>query len=731
MLDLPSVLAEVRRCEGAIRLPPETPTDVPPWADEDKYDAAGLPKTPRPTRRWKVRLNPRAPPVQRKQSLPPSSPTANLSKAEYRQLSTNREQPEFRLLRLLPGNELDPIKCELFHAKIDGNYDYDALSYCWGPPTIRSTVLCDGIPVSVTANLAAALSSFRLGDTQRVLWVDAICINQEDLHEKEHQVPLMGWIYRNASTVRIWLGNDPPDRPLAKALAILKSLNQLCAKFGWDLNFPYMIRHRLLGEYGLPDVADDAWRCIKQLVETPWFSRTWIIQEVVLARQAYLHSSDASLPWLEFSVGILALSPVFLSFRPDILPSVSSYAQTVQLILSYHKAGASSTNLNLLALLENHRVAQASDARDKVYAFLGLYEELTGQYCHGIVANYHCTPREAYIAAARNIIAQTRNLDILGVPRQPLDRRMSELPSWVPDWSAYDLASSLSYRTIDSVYLFHFDAASVSTTSAHAVFKGNTLELSGFCFDEVTKVGDLADIFLKEGCEPDSPKVSTPASAVQTASLFMNWLSISDSLVSGRKYPNGEDVFDAFIRTIFLDHFHGDYTMQQAAETYRRVYIPSCSLQGPWFGRDRMSSRTRYIHFQLSAAINLLGPSGLKSLANAAKRIESWVPIYAFHNMYRRQTTPKQAVTFRPDVFVDARTRTLCRRIFVTKSGYIGLGPRSSQEGDRVFLIRGCRTPLMLRPCGQEWELLGDSYVHGIMQGESFDENKCEPLTIA
>ena len=66
-----------------------------------------------------------------------------------------------------------------------------------------------------------------------------------------------------------------------------------------------------------------------------------------------------------------------------------------------------------------------------------------------------------------------------------------------------------------------------------------------------------------------------------------------------------------------------------------------------------------------------------------------------------------------------------------THNGYIGLAPHLAQNGDVIALAKGARTPLVLRsrPNGN-WELVGDIYVHGIMQGEAFEEDKCEEIII-
>ena len=80
---------------------------------------------------------------------------------------------------------------------------YEALSYTWGDPKITKPVICSGKKIEITANLHSALYHLRYPDRQRILWVDALCINQEDDNDKETQVQRMGRIYSKAQRVLI------------------------------------------------------------------------------------------------------------------------------------------------------------------------------------------------------------------------------------------------------------------------------------------------------------------------------------------------------------------------------------------------------------------------------------------------------------------------------------------------------------------------------------------------
>ncbi|CAI0651342.1 unnamed protein product [Colletotrichum noveboracense] len=117
-------------------------------------------------------------------------------------------KPSIRLLRLLKGHA-SPICCELFEVQIDErccDIPYEALSYVWGSSHLTHQIEVNGKELQVTVNLYIALYHLRLLDADRVLWVDAVCIDQNNHKERDHQVQQMGDIYRQARQVVVWLG---------------------------------------------------------------------------------------------------------------------------------------------------------------------------------------------------------------------------------------------------------------------------------------------------------------------------------------------------------------------------------------------------------------------------------------------------------------------------------------------------------------------------------------------
>jgi len=138
---------------------------------------------------------------------------------KYQRLSDPTGQ--IRLIRLLPGEKEQEIQCRIGSAKISSDSPFEAISYCWGDPNDTVAITCNDATLAITKSLHSALQHFRLPDKSRVLWTDAICINQSDDIEKGHQVGLMREIYGQAKCVLIWLGPEENGSHLAMNLVQL------------------------------------------------------------------------------------------------------------------------------------------------------------------------------------------------------------------------------------------------------------------------------------------------------------------------------------------------------------------------------------------------------------------------------------------------------------------------------------------------------------------------------
>ncbi|KOC10312.1 hypothetical protein AFLA70_171g002391 [Aspergillus flavus AF70] len=265
-----------------------------------------------------------------------------------------------RMVRLLPDKETNAeIKCELFTYDLTGaeggKHLYEALSYVWsgdeeGSAEKHKEIILHGHTVPITANLHAALVNLRDHQLERVLWVDAICINQDDMDEKNQQIPLMRTIYAQADRVIIWLGEAFKDGD--KALEIIRTLAEKKFMSGNDS------ATKLLESSSEP--------CLK-LLRRKWFRRIWVLQEAGVARSIEIMCGSVQINGYTFCEGLGQL---------EIPSSLGHIHPVVYLIRGAHFRPRNAPKLRgslcIGELIEMYRYHMASTSHDKVYALLGL-----------------------------------------------------------------------------------------------------------------------------------------------------------------------------------------------------------------------------------------------------------------------------------------------------------------------------------------------------------------------
>ncbi|KAF2821508.1 hypothetical protein CC86DRAFT_105448 [Ophiobolus disseminans] len=184
-----------------------------------------------------------------------------------------------RTLSLHPGTETEVVHCKLSEVSINESAgSYDVFSYCWGPPSQPKKILfLDNRPIVVSDTLFTLLRHYRNATTAGTHWIDGLCMRQDDNEEKNEQIPLMSSIYSQGRRVNIWLGADEDDSGYV--------LDQVSGA-----QIEEMTRHRFL-------------RGLDRLLQRPWFGRSWIIQELVLAppNALVLRSGQRSCSWEVFS----------------------------------------------------------------------------------------------------------------------------------------------------------------------------------------------------------------------------------------------------------------------------------------------------------------------------------------------------------------------------------------------------------------------------------------------
>jgi hypothetical protein len=187
-----------------------------------------------------------------------------------------------RFLRLLPGSHEAEIDCDLFPVDFHQLFpvyskygEYEALSYVWGDKSVRKNIIVNGRSLGITTNLHAALLRLRYRSTSRLLWIDAICINQTDIEERAAQVERMATIYALAECVLVWLG--PEQNRSNHAFNLIRKAAQTRGTGGEVLESSAIGNFSDLQMVGTskPGIFSDA-GALHRLLSRAWFSRIWV-----------------------------------------------------------------------------------------------------------------------------------------------------------------------------------------------------------------------------------------------------------------------------------------------------------------------------------------------------------------------------------------------------------------------------------------------------------------------
>jgi hypothetical protein len=289
------------------------------------------------------------------------------------------EDEKTRLMILEPGELDDELECHLKHIRSLQDHEYEALSYVWGETSTKHVIQCSGTKIQITANLEGALRQLRYANRPRVLWVDAICINQDDKAERSRQVRIMQEIYANATQVVVWLGRsaDGDARAFASLQKLKSQLNGqdnswFLIRLGWYRDRSGRVfsggAHRSM-------LTDIEYEHLITLLRREWFRRTWIIQEVASSQSETVHCGDQSMPWEIFA-------DVYMRMGDHVLP-VSQLGeeeahQSLENITAIERARRSHSgplSMSLFHILVATSFSECKDQRDKIFAVVGLAKD--------------------------------------------------------------------------------------------------------------------------------------------------------------------------------------------------------------------------------------------------------------------------------------------------------------------------------------------------------------------
>jgi hypothetical protein len=303
---------------------------------------------------------------------------ANSSKTQAHVYDELPDGKYIRLLTLQPGAKSDKIVCTLATVFLPDAPQYEALSYVWGDETHKKRIECSGKRLDITRSLHEALLHLRIKDQRRVLWIDAICINQEDSFERSKQVLLMRQIYAGARRVLVWLGPESPDDLEAFNVMHWPHSQTPGANIS-DEYFRDEISSRAM-QFLASMWADDAehppWDDFGHLFMRPWFERIWVIQEVASSRTAIVLCGQKSIPWEVLA----AAANRFLTYGLEVRIAHALRPQVREALSNVLAINVQKDRMSHYRTIPDESSSQAQNyqpaaSRDKVYTFLAASVE--------------------------------------------------------------------------------------------------------------------------------------------------------------------------------------------------------------------------------------------------------------------------------------------------------------------------------------------------------------------
>lgn len=596
------------------------------------------------------------------------------------------DSQDMRVLEIFPGKKDDGIFCKLHVCSVGFEYPtrpfehsksiivtphtrhavshtsgqpvwYTALSYVWGDPAFVKPMICNGKLFKTTKNLDIALRYLRRTDVAILLWIDQICINQDDLKEKTQQVILMSKIYQRAWSTLVWLGKEADNS--SGALETILTI-------GEKLQYYYEERAPDVEDFerlALPALDSSKWSELNEFLSRPWFQRVWVIQEVVLSSSIQFMCGENYISWSDLCLFCTCMIKHDLiqylnsnsAAREKSFQSGCERIDEIMRMKSY--MDSFSAKAPLLPTLVQGRGAQATDSRDKVFAVMGMSSIIINpDYSKGLF--------DVYAEAAQSIVSDDL-MDMLCCVDHV--HPVVDHPSWIPDWSDSRHTISLGYLgKTRGVY----DAAKDSKPHSKLKTNSKSLAIVGMSFDTVSCISVSVDLYLK-----DLPDCKSPTSEFVTRSMHL-------AMKHCQPYPSKSGLFDAFWQTLVVGK--DESGIMKAPSDFAAIFallIDSTTGSSPSMP-DQPTSKRKL------------------TLENLKFRRPS--------RTYRQMQVAFEAAVTR-------------RAFGTTSKQYMGLFPRGTKVGDEICIFSGGCVPFVVRPqaASKSYQLVGECYVHGIMNGEA------------
>lgn len=616
----------------------------------------------------------------------------------------------------------DDIECHLAETRLsdlnDGDEGYTALSYVWGDLKYTHEIWLGDQRLLVSANLDAALRHLRRRESPIRLWVDAVCINQGDIDEKNHQVQQMRSIFSAASETIIWLGEGGGNTSVA-------AWNYLERHSTWALNdrqqrdytLPAKLEEDLLSFRGeFRDVEVD-------VLSRPWFQRLWVFQEAVLSRTLSVQCGYRRIAWDDFSKTVLqserhqdrygfstwddgkkgivrdisrARSEYLQKHAPEESPPSRQFPKS---------CGTPLRMLNILRLLHRGRYLEASDTRDKIFGFMGIAEGIDTNDPRFRV-DYRLDTRSLYVQFARNMIESTDSLDILSYVSfsTPAKHTPSiEMPSWAPCW---DYHSRFVGRGVHRSNWTVLDTLP-SESDEESKFRRNRIAESNITWSDLQ-------------CESASMEVSGRVVGQIRALTAPIRLNRNDQMLFHHLVDASDEEYKRFKLMMALWARRLTSTNHGFDAKADIDFVNRARADGiPWEELDRANEDSSSPPEGFGGSRDL---RGLRLHLKQATLHDANLPVQG--HLYRRgqvaanwsganidRDIPSSMMSVTDEEsLVDDRKLAVCVREPAPGSddpgqeeGHLALVPGGAEEGDTVIQISGARVPFVVRKRANDW----------------------------
>ena len=491
-----------------------------------------------------------------------SIPFPNMSQYTYQPLAYD---DSIRILILEPGERQELIQCSLVPVRLSENPEYDAISYVWGTDEPSQEIFIDGQKVMIRTNLHSALLRFRRSperndsqevsncNLQRRLWVDALCINQADIPERNQQVQSMKLVFAQARSVLIWLRESvESDRFAFDVFKIAQGIIQSRVRISED-EFKRFSKvapsHRF---------QRNTWTAVNGVFKCTWFERIWVLQELVVAHDPLVICGEyettwAALPATAYAVLMNTITDsegkaVGMSGDNADLRSYSHEICSMQAVRAHH---FKNEQLTLNYLLSKTDWLASSEPVDKIYALRGLLNE---EEASSLKVDYALEASEVFELATRDALSSGtdpfRLLDLVSsFPSTPIS---TSSPSWVPNYWGLTTANVQAFSSISAYRASGQARSQISFTGLNQ----RILCLDGRIVDKVSHC--LSWKYLNQ---------LTVEKSAQWYQKCQQYVLQTDC------YPTGEDMSSCWWRLLVCDLFYDAYGEMRATEGFNTHYL--------------------------------------------------------------------------------------------------------------------------------------------------------------